>query len=281
MANFNYCVFIDVLGYKALVNDTTKSIEQRINVLNSIYSNLATALSFTINEINSKIHDKIFIKSFSDCFYLESTNLLPLLFACERIYNDTFGLNYGISEGNEYTPLIRGGIVKDWTVRFLDLAGVVNNQQIINPVGLGVARAYMTSERTKLSGMRIIISNEVIIDLHPQKATKNGFDCLGKEFLYNDLNCVFYFSKISYNEDNCPIDLYELIWPDLSSCTYDYVKELKRIKHQFDSESFRHFNKTAEIILKGLMVSDCKQRTGNVYDEFKNELEKMSSEIYH
>ena len=36
MEVLNYCVFIDVLGYGELVKDTTKSIDQRINILNSI-----------------------------------------------------------------------------------------------------------------------------------------------------------------------------------------------------------------------------------------------------
>jgi len=280
MAVLNYCVFIDVLGYGELVKDTTKSIDQRINILNSIYSNLATTLSITINEINSKIVDKIFIKSFSDCFYLESTNLLALLYSCERIYNDTFGLYSGITDGSEYTPLVRGGIVKDWTVRFSDLAGIVNNQQIINPVGLGVARAYWTSEKSKLSGMRMIISKEVIDDVKPKLITKNGLDCFGIDFSYNGVVLPLFFNKIETNEENIPVDLFELIWPDMSSCTYDYVDELKKIKKQFDAKSFRHFNKTAEIILKGLIVSDCQHRTANVFGKYKSELENMVKEAF-
>jgi hypothetical protein len=35
---------------------------------------------------------------------------------------------------SEYTPLIRGGIVKAWTVRFKDLGSIVNNQDGTNPV---------------------------------------------------------------------------------------------------------------------------------------------------
>jgi hypothetical protein len=91
MEFMKYSVFIDVLGYGELLNDPTKTTEQKIQTLESIYSNLASSLLITIKEINSVITDKIFIKSFSVCFYLESTNLLALLFSCQRIFNDTFG----------------------------------------------------------------------------------------------------------------------------------------------------------------------------------------------
>jgi hypothetical protein len=67
-----YCVFIDVLGYGELVKDPSKSIPEKVNILNSIYSNLASSLVMTINEINNVILDKIYIKSFSDCFFLKA-----------------------------------------------------------------------------------------------------------------------------------------------------------------------------------------------------------------
>ena len=280
MAILNYCVFIDVLGYGELVKSTTKSIEQKEQILNSIYTNLATTLSITINEINRNITDTIFIKSFSDCFYLESTNLLALLYSCQRIYNDTFGFYCNITDGSEYTSLIRGGIVKDWTIRFADLAGIVTNQQIINPVGLGVARAYWTSEKSKISGMRIIISNEVIADLQPKEVCKNGLVCLGTDFSYLGFVLPLFFNKININEENISVDLYELIWPDMSSGTYEYVSELNKIRNQFDNESFRHFNKTAEIILKGLIISDCQFSNPDAYKEYSIILERMINEKY-
>ena len=186
MATTNYCVFIDVLGYKGIVNDVSKTVDERVNILNNIYSNLASSLLIHINEINKSILDKIFIKSFSDCFYLESTNLLALLYACEKIYNDTFGFNVNLPDNYEYTPLIRGGLVKDWTVRFKDLGSMVNNEQGVNPVGLGVARAYYTSEKSLLSGMRLIISPEVIDDLVLKAYSRNGFSCFSHDFIYWD-----------------------------------------------------------------------------------------------
>lgn len=278
MENINYCVFIDVLGYGELVKDPTKTTGQKINILNSIYSNLGSGLLFTINEINDVINDKIFIKSFSDCFYLESKNLLALLYSCERIFNDTFGFYSDLPSDTEYTPLIRGGLVKDWTVRFKDLGAIVNNQDGTNPIGLGVARAYWTSEKSKLSGMRLIISDEVVKDLSLKKYSRNGYDCFAQEFSYNNVPLNLFIDKVTMNEDNCPINLYELIWTEqvMSNCTYEYVEQLKNIRKNFDNKSLRHFRKTAEIILKGLLLSDCDTLTANVFEKYKTELTQMT-----
>jgi hypothetical protein len=277
MAKLTYSVFVDVLGYGAIVTDKTKTTDQKINILNSIYSNLASGLLITINEINQVINDKIYIKSFSDSFYLESTNLLALIYSCNRIFNDTFGFYTNMPKDSEYTPLIRGGMVKDWTVRFNDLGAIVNNHQGTNPVGLGVARAYWTSEKTKLSGMRLIISEEVVDDLDLKKYSKNGFDCFIQEFTYNNMPTYLFFDKIEKNEDDCPVNLYELIWsePVMSSCTYEYNEQLKNIRNNFNAKSLRHFKKTAEIILKGLLTTDCNDRTQNVFENKKDELIKM------
>lgn len=277
MVNLTYSVFIDVLGYRSIVTDTTKTIKQKINILNSIYSNLATGLLDTIKEINSVIYDKIYIKSFSDCFYLESTNLLALLYSCNKIYNHAFGFYLNMPQDSAYTPLLRGGIVKDWTVRFKDLGAIVDDNQGTNPVGLGVARAYLTSEKSKLSGMRMIISKEVINDLSLIKYSNNGFDCLVQEYVFNNNPVYLFFEEIKTNEEGRLVDLYELIWAEsvMSSCTYDYIEQLKNIRANFDSESLRHFKQTALVILKSLHISDCKEREQNIFEFKKYELENM------
>ncbi len=278
MEYMKYCVFIDVLGYGELVKDPTKSNAEKIQTLNSIYSNLASSLLITINEINSVISDKIFIKSFSDCFYLESTNLLALLYSCQRIFNDTFGFYTNLPD-SEYTPLIRGGIVKDWTVRFKDLAAITNNEDGTNPVGLGVARAYWTSEKTKLSGMRLIISEEVIADLSLINYSKNGYDCFAQEYTYNNILNSLFLERITENEDGCAVNVYELIWPEaaMSSCTYDYVTQLNNIRQNFNTKSLRHFQKTALVVLKGLLLSDCSERTAHIFEKNKIELTEMTT----
>ncbi len=271
-----YCAFIDVLGYGNLVKDPTKTQEEKIKILTSIYENLATQLQITVNEINSVITDKIFIKSFSDCFYMESTNLLALLYTTKQVFSGT--LNFYVNT-DEYTPLIRGGIVKDWTVRFKDLAAVVNNHNETNPVGLGVARAYWTSEKTHLSGMRIIISPEVIKELKLDKHSHNNCDCYVQTYYYRDIIRYLFLTHIRTNENNCPTDLCELIWTEeaLSDCTFDYVEQLKKMRANFDNDSLRHYKKTAEVILKGLLLSDCDKRTGDTFEQYKRELIEMIS----
>lgn len=269
-----YCVFIDVLGYGNLVKDEKKSQKEKIKILTSIYDNLATQLQTTINEINSVIEDKIFIKSFSDCFYLESTNLVALLYSTQRIFSGT--LNFYINT-DEYTPIIRGGIVKDWTVRFKDLASVVNNNSESNPVGLGVARAYWTSEKTHLSGMRIIISPEVIKDLKLDNHSQNGYDCFVQTYHYREIIRYLFLTHINTNEIGGSTDLYELIWTEeaMSGCTYDYIEQLKKMRPNFSNDSLRHYKKTAEVILKGLLLSDCEKRTLRLFKQYKQELDEM------
>jgi hypothetical protein len=61
----------------------------------------------------------------------------------------------------------------------------------------------------------------------------------------------------------------------MSSCTYDYVAQLKNIRQNFNDKSLRHFQKTAEVVLKGLLISECKERSGKVFDNHKKELKKM------
>ena len=268
-------MFIDVLGYGNLVKDPSKTKEEKLKILTSIYGNLAVQLQITVNEINSAITDKIFIKSFSDCFYMESTNLLALLYTTKQVFSGT--LSFYVNT-NEYTPLIRGGIVKDWTVRFRDLAAVVNNQNDTNPVGLGVARAYWTSEKTHLSGMRIIISPEVIKDLKLDKHSQNNCDCYVQTYHYRDIIRYLFLTHIPTNEDNCATDLYELIWTEevMSDCTFEYVEQLKKMRTNFDNSSLRHYKRTAEIVLKGLLLSDCQSRTQETYERYRVELVEMT-----
>jgi hypothetical protein len=277
MKNQNYCVFIDVLGYGELVKDPTKSQDQKINILRSIYENLASTISTHINEVNERLTSKIFIKSFSDCIYLESSDLLSLLYSCRQIFMDTFNLYTNLPPENEYTPFIRGGLVKDWTIRFKDLSSFVDNQQSTNPVGLGVARAYQVSEKSKLSGMRLIISDEIIKDLLIKKESKNDFDYYVQEVPINGVPDRLYFDKITKNEDNCDVNLYEMIWtaPLMSDCTKDNIKHLNNLRVNFDSNSMRHFRKTAEMLFKGLLVSNCNRNGTNVFEIAKREIQDL------
>lgn len=272
-----YCAFIDVLGYKSIVSDLTRTEEEKVKILMSIYENIAFHLRDTIIEINQVINNEIFIKSFSDCFYLESSNLLGLLYSIKQVFKKTFGLYSNITDGSEYTPLIRGGIVKDWTVRFKDLASFVNNQEGTNPVGLGVARAYWTSEKSNLSGMRVIISPEVTKDLNLVHYSRNNYDCLVQEYVYKNVPLYLFFDQIKENEKGCEVDLLEMIWPEeaMSDCIYDFISQLEIIKSNFNRKSMRHYKKTAEVILKGLLLSDCNERSSEAFMRSQTELKTI------
>lgn len=277
MEQTKYCTFIDVLGYGDLVMSTAIPTDKKIRILNSIYSNIAANISITINEINAKVTDKIFIRSFSDCFYLECDRIEPIIVATNRIFNWTFGFYSNFSINEERTPLLRGGIVKDWTVKFKDIGGITNNTSEVNPVGLGVARAYWTSEKSKLSGMRIIISPEAFADLTAKKLFNKPIECFGLEISEDNVPFPYYFKHIDTNEDGKPTDLYELIWSytGLDSCTYEYIDELEKLKPTFTEKSKRHFTETAKVLLAGLLLTECDTRTENIFETEKARIEGL------
>ncbi len=281
MATINYCAFIDVLGYGSLVKDSKLSIDQKVNILNSIYSNIAAQVSIIVNEINGHRYDKIFIRSFSDCFYLECLRPEPIIVACCRIFDWTFGFYRSFSLKQERTPLLRGGIVKDWTVRFKDIGSVANNTEELNPVGLGVARSYWTSEKSKLSGMRLIVSPEVIDDLHGIEDIDDfEFEFKGTDIVEDNIPIPYFFKRISVNEKNKPVNLFELVWTfqSMDNCTYDFIAQIEKLRPTFDEKSLRHFTATAQIILDGLRLSNCSSRTPTAYEKEVKRLERMINE---
>src|SRR5690606_34962602 len=147
-----------------------------------------------INETNQNALDPVYIKSFSDCFYLESTDVVRVLHVVKNIFRNSFTF-YGADDNSDfnYTGLIRGGIGLNWTRRFHDLAAVVNNQQLDNPVGLGVAEAYFLSEKTHISGMRIIIKPEVFDSIETTTVTRNNTEYYKHEYSLNGAEYNSYF----------------------------------------------------------------------------------------
>ena len=117
----------------------------------------------------------------------------------------------------------------------------------------------------------------IISSLNIKQYSRNGYNCFVQEYTYNNTLLYLYLERVQTNEENSPVNLYELIWTEteMSSCTYDYVAHLKSIRKNFNDKSLRHFQKTAEVVLKGLLVSDCKERSEEVFDNQKNELKKM------
>jgi len=117
--------------------------------------------------------------------------------------------------------------------------------------------------------MRIIVSPEVIQDLNAKAVIDKPIDCYGVDIIENGIPVPYYFQHIKVNEENKPTDLYELIWPHsgMDNCTFEYIDELEKLKITFNEGSKRHFTQTAKILLTGLLLSDCAQRTTNVYDK--------------
>jgi hypothetical protein len=249
-----YCVFIDVLGYGNIVLDNSKSKEDILKILNSIYSNLASGFVDAINDIHNinKAADKICIRSFSDSFYLHCKSIEPLIYAVSYIFGTAFNLFSSFSVKEERTPLLRAGIVKDWVVEFDDIGGMINKISLTNPVGLGVVRAYRTSEKSNVSGMRIIVDKKVLEDLQTTEVT-SPFLHYKKvlDIFANKSPVPYHFKPIEEKED-----LYELIWSYVGNndMAYDYTDNLLKIENTFTKENIRHFYKTAQVLLDGLQL---------------------------
>lgn len=244
--------------------------------------NLFNAVSGQLKVIraNQPADDKLYIKSFSDCIYLESTDPLSLLFSIHSIFNVVLGYNSNLDQEREYTPLLRAGIVKDWVLRFMDIGSLARqssehfyqNDEFNNPVGLGVARAYLTSEESDIAGMRIIISPEVIEALTLNKFEKVDFECYYVEcpnlLRHSDLPKTqvpvkLFILPINTDQHGRPTKLYELCWPVYSynwsrndSDLPTMVEELFKMESHFSGGNLKHLNRTAELLVKALKITN-------------------------
>ncbi|WPV65937.1 hypothetical protein [Chitinophaga sp. LS1] len=268
MIETKYCAFIDVLGYKAIVMDTSTTNEQKVKILHSIYSNLAVQFVNVVNQVNSTTDSKIYLRSFSDCFYLDCASVEPLIIAIEDIFSNAFGFYANFTEEEEKTPLMRCGIVKDWIVKFKDIGAIATGQDEINPVGKAVARAYETSELSKLSGMRIIISPEVIKDLEVLHLTIPDFQCYFKDLSTYGVDMRYYFRHIDTNEKSEECNLYEMLWPynRVNDQAYACIDILTKIKPTFPQAVIRQFNKTAQLFHDSYLLSEWKGKDLSIYE---------------
>jgi hypothetical protein len=276
-----YCVFVDVLGYGSIVTDSKRSESSKLNILNAIYSNLAAQMLIDINETNRNALDPVYIKSFSDCFYLESSDNIRILHVVKNIFRNSFTF-YGANENSElnYTGLIRGGITLNWTRRFNDLAGVVTNHQLENPVGLGVAEAYYLSEKTNLSGMRIILKPEVFRRLKTTTVRRNNTEYYKHSYSLNGAEYFSHYKHIRRNEAFHKVDLYELIWTydTMNTCTTDGLDVLQKVKSTFSNRVMRHYHKTAQVLLDGLILTDCEKNIGDHFTTMRATLAMESQQ---
>lgn len=276
-AEKKYCTFIDVLGYKDIVQSQSHSQEEKIQMLEDLYGNLQNSISAQLKWYKYADDDKLFVKSFSDCLYLESKSPFPILFALHNSFNNVFGYNTNFPE--KKTPMLRSGTVRDWTLRIMDLGSLTRqpldtmykNEEYSNVIGSGVAEAYLTSEKSKLSGMRIILRKDTFDEIELNKYEKVSFSCFyadcpnfmtHEELPKTQKPVRLYFLPITENEKEEPADLFELCWP-----VFDYswsknksdiltrIEALLRMRNNFNADSIRHLRKTAELILKALIIS--------------------------
>jgi hypothetical protein len=280
-----YCAFIDVLGYGDIVK-SNKTEEEKVKMLLSIFMNLQQTVGQNVlkkvkNDTQNK-HD-LFAKSFSDCVYLESSSAYTMLASFYHIFSASFGYYTNFSYQENCTVLLRGGIVKDWTLRIMDIAALSrnpiekmpDNEEFQNIIGQGVARAYYTSEKSKLSGMRIIISPEVLNELTLIQYEKVPFECYfiegenlihSKELPNDKEHLKLFILPIKSDEKNNPVNLFELCWPvykyswsQNETDIHVFIREVMKIKNEFSKgeseDAIRHLNATAEILKKSFEIA--------------------------
>lgn len=181
-----YIAFLDMLGFKRLVNDEAKfdyimQIFEKVNHSFKIESALGDESG---NQIPSDKEYIINTKIISDsiCLYInadEEHNLLLLLFACSIIQWEL---------ANFETPiLLRGGVVK---------GKLYSDGNII--FGPGITKAYLLEEQNA-KFPRIIMTNDILMPFRTPESQfgKTTID----RFLFRDFDgfyVVDYFSRINF-----------------------------------------------------------------------------------
>lgn len=280
-----YGVFIDLLGYGSIILDKKKDYVQKTIMLTAIYSNIATAVKFAIGDSKLAGVSTLRAWSFSDSVYLECDNAVALLHVCNQIFRDSFSYYANVPDEIHYTPLLRGGMARGWSNRLIDISAFVNDTTGDNPVGEAIATAYGVGEKSRISGMRMILIDTIIKDLesfpgYKQIDTTNSLI----EYHVHGIPKYLYFRKINRNEVGCSKMkehcLYELLWPvdSFGSCTFETVEVLKGIKPDFDERVIRHYKKTAGVLYHAIQHIDCTNGNPKGLSKAKAEL-KIESKV--
>lgn len=302
---YNFCSFIDVLGYGNIVMSENTNTKEKIEKLENTYMNCFATASWVIKQINLKYPGKVFVKSYSDCIYIESEDIGAILCVIYNFFNKAFGYNINYPE-SKYTPLIRAGVVYDWTLRIMDIGALSRhpidempeNEDYKNIIGLGVARSYYTAEKSNLSGMRIILSPEVAHRLNYETFNKVPFECYTFEitnYLHDPqltnstTNMKLFLLPIRADEKGQITNLYELCWPvfkyefkEYNSDIDTLINELIKMERNFSGNTVRHLNRTAELMHKSLLIT-LAEHTKEYSDDFISraiqELQRLSTLI--
>ena len=250
-----YIGFVDLLGYKHLVlgNFPKNKIK---HYLQSIFENLVSVAleikrdgppNFGPNSIGENVD---FI-SFSDCFFFQSDCPLSIVSFVSDFYSRCFTLYQNTYESHdEWQPFIRGGIVKDWVINVRDPSVLQTNDDrevFRNPIGPGTAKAYLLSEKEDISGMLLVVSDQVRDDFNNALARQND-----PNGLLTSLTPLF------LKNGKCTSNIYEIPWfeqnlmsDNLGSCL-EILNQCR--EKQFTTESMKHWHGTMRTICRSPSV---------------------------
>jgi len=270
-----YCAFIDVLGYKNFILSSEKSIAEKLTFLSDIFK-VHSLIAFEIKGVNLINNNSIFVKSFSDCIYFESSDFFILITTMHKVFN-AYSNFYQNFDSTKHRSLIRGGLVKDWTEHFMDTASLSRNNiddvirdkqgnynyEFYNPVGPGIARAYLTSEKSNISGMRLIISPECLNNIELSIYNKVNFECytINHSSLANHGDKQLFLLPVLQTESG--YKQFELCWP--ANFIYDHphpelvieeiANNLSKMKDNCKSGGEKHFTATVDLLKKGVEIN--------------------------
>lgn len=275
-----YCAFIDVLGYGELIKDETVDYSTKSLRLGSLYSSVITSVGISIGHLNDSYGGRIKAWSFSDCMYLQCEVVDMLVVAISRIFNDTFTLYGGSSLKDEWTPLLRCGIAKGWTHEFPSFSSMVNKRNETTPVGPGVANAYWTSEKSGLSGMKVILAEDVIQDLRTTHLGSDPFERVGKEITSEGVVMPYFFKRVTGGSKEKPVTLFELLWSrdTMGNTPWDYIDELAKLRQTFKPKYLKHYVDTACLLRDSMDISGIKESMPDVYERERKRLVEMIAE---
>lgn len=272
-----YCAFIDVLGYGALVKNEELGYVQVSNCLNSLYANVIGSVGTHVLEINERHGGVIKTWSFSDSVYMQSADISMLIAAIGRIFNDVFNQYRGFKLEDEWTPMLRCGIAKGWVHEFRSFSAVANKRSETTPVGPGVANAYWAAEKSGVSGMRIIITEEVWRDIGVSHMGLEPFEYYAKEIAVENVLHPYYFKVIDNRASNLIGTLYELLWPadTMGNTPNDYVSELIKLRETFASKHLRHIVDTAKLMVDSMDIAPASFRERDIYARERARLDDL------
>ena len=189
--------------------------------------------------------------SFSDSLYLSAKNLPSLLRFLESVFAQTylFQQNTYCTDGDNWIPFIRAGVVQGWVVNFRDfsMCPLADRSEFRNPVGPAVAHAYLLTEiRGKLPGMRCYLERKL---LDSTSATRH--ERPGHYRLVVDSWTLYLLDVPQGDASESTLDLVEVAWPChvIASDNCSFYKPIMAARRQFeDSRAIKQYNGTVKLI---------------------------------